>query len=217
VGSLQTSAGEPPTALRRIHIAGGAGSGKSTLAGRLSTCLLEPVYHLDALNFVRGQQPKPVEEREAALQRVLAQPEWITDGIYLGWTDALLEAADSIIWLDLPWYVALPRIVGRYIRASLSGTNEYRGVRRLMRFLGWSAAYYRPMTPAQIDALSEDSTHSRAATARHLGPYKAKLMRFRSAAQVDAFLATLEQAGVCRPRSASRVQEAETVTPPDAT
>ncbi len=177
---------------RRVHIVGGAGSGKSTLADRLAACLAAPHYHLDALNFVgTSERPRPPAERDSEVQRIAAQPAWVTDGIYLGWTDPLLEAADRIIWLDLPRRVALYRIVRRYVLASLRGTNEYQGLRRLLRFLLWSAAYYRPMSQAQIDALPEESTHSRAATARHLRPYAHKLTRCCSSAAVEDLLAAL--------------------------
>jgi adenylate kinase family enzyme len=177
--------------VRRIHIVGGAGSGKSTLARRLAPALGAPLYHLDALNFADGsEQRRSYADRVAAVQRIAAEPAWVTEGIYLGWTDLLLEAADLIIWLDLPWYIALPRIVRRHIQASVRGTNRYRGMRRLLRFLEWSAAYYRPMSRAQIDALSEESLHSRAATARHLRPYVRKLTRYRTPSQVNNLRAT---------------------------
>src|SRR5436309_208162 len=134
----------------RLHLVGGAGSGKSTLGDQLGRALGAPVYHLDALNFVEGtERTRPLEARIADATRIAAEPRWVTEGIFLGWTDALLQSADRIIWLDLPWPLALYRIVRRYIQASRSGTNQYRGLRRLLRFLHWSAAYYRRMSPAQ--------------------------------------------------------------------
>lgn len=190
---MPNSAPAPP---RRIHIVGGAGSGKSTLARQLAAVLGVPCYHLDEINFLgASEQRRPYAERLAAVQRIAAEPAWVTEGIFLGWTDALLEAAERIVWLDLPWYVALPRIVLRYIQASRRGTNRYRGMRRLLRFLRWSAAYYRPMSAAQIDALSEERLHSRAATARHLQPYAHKLTRCRSPADVDELRSALGRTG----------------------
>lgn len=187
-----------------MHIVGGAGSGKSTLAGRLAATLAAPVYHLDALNFVDGtERTRPYAERLADVQRITATPAWVTEGIFLGWTDALLQAADRIIWLDLPWQIALSRIVWRYLQANRSGTNQYRGLRRLLRFLRWSAAYYRRMSPAQIDALNEESPHSRAATARHLRPYTQKLTRCCSPAEVADLLAALPATDVCMPMQAN--------------
>lgn len=193
----------PPT-VRRVHIVGGAGAGKSTLASQLGACLSAPVYHLDALNIVDATEHKrSLAPRAAEVQRIAAEPAWVTEGIFLGWTDALLRASDRIIWLDLPWYIALGRIVRRYIQASLRGTNQYRGLRRLLRFLRWSAAYYRPMSPAQIDALSAESPPSRATTERHLGPYTPKLLRCDSPAAVIDLLAALRATGICMPAKGS--------------
>ena len=36
----------------------------------------------------------------------------------------LLEAADIIVFLDLPWRVAYWRIITRHLRASLAGTGS---------------------------------------------------------------------------------------------
>lgn len=181
--------------LRRVHIVGGAGSGKSTLARQVAPILGVPCYHLDDLNFVdASEQPRPYAERLAAAGRLAAEPGWVTEGVFLGWTDPLLESAERIFWLDLAWYIALPRIVRRYLAANRRGTNRYRGVRRLLRFLRWSAAYYRPMSPAQIAALPEESLHSRAATAQHLKPYAHKLSRCRSPGEVEELLASLRGA-----------------------
>ncbi|HZU76555.1 MAG TPA: hypothetical protein VFA70_07305 [Dehalococcoidia bacterium] len=186
-------------ALRRVHIVGGAGSGKSTLAEQIAPLLGVPHHHLDDLNFVgTSDQRRPYAARVADVRRIAAEPGWVTEGIYLGWTDALLQAAQWIIWLDLPWYIALARIVRRYVHASRHGTNRYQGLRRLLRFLEWSAAYYRPMSSAQIDALPEESLHSRAATARHLRPYAQKLTRCRTPADVTRLLAAL-RANVLNP------------------
>ena len=177
---------------RRVHILGGAGSGKSTLGRRLAASIPAPLYRLDALNFDgRTEQTRPYADRIADVQGIAAQPAWVAEGIYLGWTDALLEAADRIIWLDLSWQIALYRIVRRYLQASRRGTNQYPGIRRLLRFLRWSAAYYRPTSPAQIDALPEESLHSRAATARHLQAYTHKLTRCSTRAEVNNLLAAL--------------------------
>src|SRR5689334_17652627 len=87
------------TGLRRVHVIGGAGAGKSTLAGWLALRLQLPLYHLDALNFVdASERRRPYAERVSAVARIAAEPAWVTEGIFLGWTDALLGVADRIIW-----------------------------------------------------------------------------------------------------------------------
>jgi len=194
------AAGAP---LRRIHIVGGAGSGKTTLAPQLARRLMLPVYSLDTINFAGSVAVKrPREQRLADVRRIAAQPAWVTEGVFVGWTDALLQAADLVIWLDLSWPTALVRIVRRHLRQSLAGTNRYPGLRRLVSFLLWSTAYYRNTPPAVIDALDEESLHSRAATARHLAPYTAKLIRCCCTAEVADLLASVTAIARYRHRSA---------------
>lgn len=177
--------GTPPRTLCHVHIVGGAGSGKTVLGRYLAQRMNQPVYALDDINFQNGvDRMRPRAERLAAVERIASQPGWITEGIFVGWTDDLLRQADLIIWLDLPWYTAMLRILRRHIHTSLAGTNRYPSLHSLLRFIVWSCAYYRPMTPAQIDALPEENLHSRAATARHLRPYRDKLIRCTSPAEV---------------------------------
>lgn len=176
----------------RVHLIGGAGSGKTTLATTLARRIDVPLYSLDDINFADGfHRPRPQGRRLAEVERIACEPAWVTEGIFVGWTNALLEAATLIVWLDLPLHVALGRIVLRHIRASLAGANPYPGLLRLLSFMRWSAAYYRRMSPAAIDALDEESLHSRAATARHLAPYRQKLIRVCNPAEVADLRACL--------------------------
>jgi adenylate kinase family enzyme len=115
----------------KIHIIGGSGSGKTTLAQELSARLHIPHYDLDKLNW--------------ELDDVLAtaeQPAWITEGIYLIWTDPLLYHADYIVLLEVCWPVAAWRIVYRHIAKSLQGTNLYPGIKSLFLFLKSTRDYY---------------------------------------------------------------------------
>ena len=79
-------------AVKRLHIIGGPGSGKSTLARRLGVQLNLPVFELDTIAF-QGLDfdERPLEARRQAIREIAAQPAWITEGIFVGWVDELLE------------------------------------------------------------------------------------------------------------------------------
>lgn len=161
--------------LRRIHIIGGAGSGKTTLARRLAELIDAPAYDLDAIGYEKGAgAARPLELRLKDVQAIVEQPAWITEGIFLWRTDPLFQAADQIVWLDLPWPVAVWRIVLRHLKLSWAGSNPHSGLLKLFRFVRWQVgAYYR--RPAGVPSVpDDDSAVTRAATVQVLAAYEQK-------------------------------------------
>src|SRR5712692_7749208 len=77
--------------MAKIHIVGGPGSGKTTLAQDLSSRFHVPHYDLDKVNW----------EKENVIA-IAEQPAWVTEGIYLIWTEPMLYHADCIVLLRSP-------------------------------------------------------------------------------------------------------------------
>jgi hypothetical protein len=171
---------------RRIHIVGGPGSGKTTLARQVATAGALPVYDLDAVGYEGGAGPKrALDLRLADVRRIAAEPAWVTEGIFLWWTDELLRRADLIVWLDLPWRVAARRIIARHVRASLAGSNRHRGMLKLLSFLCSTRRYYAAPAGAPV-APDDDGAITRAATAQALAASANKLVHCRRPADVAA-------------------------------
>jgi adenylate kinase family enzyme len=102
--------------LQRIAIIGPSATGKSTLARRLGSLLGIPVYHLDALYWRPAWVATPDDEWDATLQRIVAADRWIVDGNFTASIQRRLEAADTVIFLDLPRRVSLLAVVRRRIQ-----------------------------------------------------------------------------------------------------
>ena len=181
----------PPERARRIHILGGAGSGKTTVARDLGRRLGLPIYDLDQIGYEDGVgDRRPLEMRLADISAISARSGWVAEGVFLGWTDELLRAADVILWLDVPWRTAAWRIVTRHLRASLAGTNRHPGTLRLLRFLRIARTYYHN-PEAQTVVPDNDGNNSRASTSRHLEPFAGKVVRCSTAHDVETFVSGL--------------------------
>ena len=107
----------------KIHIIGCSGSGKSYLATALSKKYNIPHFDLDDIQWDNNAQgygvKMPVEKRNALLQEILANDEWIIEGVYYAWVQQSFEEADKIYVLDMPKYLYISRIIIRSIKRKL--------------------------------------------------------------------------------------------------
>ena len=101
---------------RRVLVIGMAGSGKSTFSRALSARTGLPVVHLD-LHYWKPGWVKPSESDWREKQRtLLAGDAWIADGNYYETADIPLERADTVVLLDMPWWLSAWRAFVRGIR-----------------------------------------------------------------------------------------------------
>lgn len=101
---------------RRIVVTGSAGSGKSTFAVALAARTGLPVIHLD-LSFWKPGWVAPSETEWREKQRdVLAGDAWIADGNYHETLDLRLARADTVVVLDMPWWLCSGRALRRGFR-----------------------------------------------------------------------------------------------------
>ncbi len=90
--------------MRRVVVTGLAGAGKSTLSIALAAKTGLPLIHLDLEFWKPGWvAPSQAEWREKQVG-VLAGDAWIADGNYHETLDYRLERADTVVFLDVPWW-----------------------------------------------------------------------------------------------------------------
>ena len=102
--------------MKRVQLIGCSGSGKTTLAAALGQKLHIPWHSLDQLFFNPGWELADPEERDRRLAPLLEQDCWIIEGNYTGSMPQRLALADTLIFLDLPPHIYVPRVIWRSLK-----------------------------------------------------------------------------------------------------
>jgi adenylate kinase family enzyme len=124
------------SSVRRIVVLGVSGAGKSTLARELARLVDAPHVELDAIQHGPDWTTPPPEEIRARLAAATDGPAWVVDGNLASVTaDVLWHRADLIVWLDLPLWVALPRLARRTTGRIVRRTALWNGNRERPGFL----------------------------------------------------------------------------------
>jgi adenylate kinase family enzyme len=89
--------------MKKVAVFGNAGGGKSTLSKKLAEITNLPLYVLDKIKYKPGGEEVEEQDYRQAHDQILESEQWIIDGF--GSMETLwerLEAADTLIYIDLP-------------------------------------------------------------------------------------------------------------------
>jgi adenylate kinase family enzyme len=173
--------------VRRVVVIGStSGNGKTTLARALAERLEVPFVELDALVHGPDWTETPDDALRAQLEPMLGADGWVADGVYqrkLG--DLVLESAELVVWLDLPIRVWFPRLVRRTWRRLHRREELWNGNREGFRTALWGR-----------ESLFAWAFRSHFRRRREWPTVLAgyRVVRLRSPAEVDAWLASVEAA-----------------------
>jgi adenylate kinase family enzyme len=176
----------------RVHITGGPGSGKTTVANKVAALLGVAAFDLDLVAW-DGDSERPPSLRDQDLRAIMEHSGWVTEGIYLGWTEPLFREADLILWLDPSWPVAAWRVLLRHVKADLRGNNAHPGYRRLWRFLRICRRYYTE-TGTPINDAGVPWPNRRFQAVGVMPPYSLKVRTVRNNRELRAVLEELSRA-----------------------
>jgi len=124
--------------MHRISIVGVSGSGKTTVGRRLAASLGIPFIELDAIFHQAGWRDLPTDEFRRRVRDAVATDGWVVDGNYQAVSDLVWDRADTVIWVDLPRFVIMRRIVARTVLRALTGEELWNGNREpLSNFYSW--------------------------------------------------------------------------------
>ena len=183
--------------MRRIAIVGNSGTGKTTLAARLASELGLTHIELDALYHRANWQEATPEDFQRDLRAAMQAADAATDG----WTTCgnyrsaggriNQDAADTIIWLDMPRWLILRRVTMRTVRRAITREELWNGNREPLtnfyrldpqkNIIRWAWTKYDDYRQQNLAAMT-DGTWSHAT-----------VHQLRSSAEVEAFVAEVAQ------------------------
>jgi adenylate kinase family enzyme len=164
-----------------VVMASASGNGKTTLGRELARRLGVQFVEMDALVHGPGWVDTPDDELRAQVEPIVASDGWVIDGPYRGKLgDLVLDAADLIVWLDLPMRVWLPRLVRRTARRVCTREELWNGNKESLvnvfwggdSLLVWAVRSHRRRRRVYPEALA-----------------KWRVARLRTPAEVERFLA----------------------------
>lgn len=113
---------------------------------------------MDAILWKPGWTLTPRKEQEQIQSQLVSRDSWIIDGNYNGTLDIRLQAADTIIFLDMPRILCLYRVLKRrvmYHNRSRPDMQEGCEEKIDMRFLKWVWEFPESQRQNLLDKLSQ--------------------------------------------------------------
>ncbi len=172
--------------MNKIIVVGVTGSGKSTVSKKLSQKLGLPYIQLDFLFWKPDWEQSQDEEFFEKIQKALDQKSgWVIDGNYGRTNHLTWKEADTVVWIDLPFWLVFYQSLSRTLMRALTMKELWEGTGNRESFfrmfskdsiLLWLFKTYSS-TNARYEARMSDPAY------QHLRFY-----RLRSRREVNRFL-----------------------------
>lgn len=176
-------------------IASASGCGKTTLGRKLARILDVQFVELDAIHHQAGWRELSAGEFRREVEPIVEGERWVIDGVYRGKLGHLvLDAADTVVWLDLPRRIWLPRLLRRTMRRVIGREELWNGNRETIRNVVFSR------DSLVLYALRHDRDRQDRYPRELAG---LRVARLRSQHEVDAFVRSVSDVSRARASAAT--------------
>jgi len=103
--------------MKKIAVFGKPGSGKSTLSLNLASATGVKLHALDSIVYKKNGEPVDPETYHEKHENILSLNSWIIDGLGpIGSFNKRLDAADTLIYIDLPYILSYWLVTKRFFK-----------------------------------------------------------------------------------------------------
>lgn len=121
--------------MNKIIVIGTTGSGKSTVARKLSQKLNLPYIQLDFLFWKPKWEESTDEEFFSKIEKTIDKPQWVLDGNYGRTNHLTWKEADTVIWIDLPFWLTFYQNFKRALTRAITRKELWEGTGNKESFL----------------------------------------------------------------------------------
>jgi adenylate kinase family enzyme len=175
---------------KKIVVYGNSGSGKTTLARLLSKKFNLPLYHLDQYHWKPNWERVSDAEFFAKHKQLCNEPAWIMEGIYTRILPERIAHADMVIFLDMPRYLCMWRVLkrsvlnhGKQLPGDPEGCTQNVFRSKFLEFITWVWNFNKRNRAAVLEMLQSPEFKNK------------QIYILRSPQEMDAFIEQLERDG----------------------
>lgn len=150
--------------MKKVAIFGKPGGGKSTFSKKLSIAKDLQLYALDLIEYKENGERISPEEYAKKHNQLINSDNWIIEG--LGTMESFwqrVEAADTLIYIDLPYYIHYWWVTKRLLKSFFvkpegwpEGSSVFKGTLASWKYLKLSPNFWNNDLLERINARSND-------------------------------------------------------------
>lgn len=152
--------------MKRVAVFGKPGSGKSTLCKQLAPATGIPLHQLDSIVYNKHGELVDRQIYDRAHGSILNSDSWIIDGF--GPIDSFyqrLDAADTLIYIDLPYRVSYWLVIKRFLKGLFvkpegwpEGSSVLKGTLECFKTLKLCPKFWNDDFMERLDAMSANKS-----------------------------------------------------------